>query len=496
MTSVTADYLQALTFSFQSPFQLPMADEQCFIADEIVRILPKRRLVAFGHWQGRTVVAKLFFDKKQAERHWKRELSGITTLNENKIPTPALLYHGVIDQKRLYILLFERLHNAQTLDQLWKNSDDKQDLMPTLQRVITEIATQHVLGITQHDMHLNNFLISEKTIYTLDAAAIQHQSERLAKKNSMDNLALFLSQFGVGEEARQETLFHHYVNARGWLLKENDKLTFFFLIKKWQACRLKKFHKKMWRNSSHFAVQKDWRSYAVYDRRYANPELMAFLADPEALFQHQSAVVLKAGRSSTVIKIKINEMEWVIKRYNIKNIWHRLRRLLRHTRAYTTWQSAQKLILFGIATAKPIAFVEQRTFALRGKSYAVTEYVSALHAGDFFAAQAMDEAATERMVQRIATLIFKLAKVEMTHGDLKISNILIDTKTSPTLIDLDGMLEHRSRLSLEHRQHKEIQRFLANFRDRPSLQKKFLLAFQALSRKNFEIHSSLFHPND
>ena len=64
-------------FTFDKPFQIELADKQMFTAEKVVRILPKRRLVAFGTWSGKPVVAKLFFASKHAARHVEKDAAGI-----------------------------------------------------------------------------------------------------------------------------------------------------------------------------------------------------------------------------------------------------------------------------------------------------------------------------------------------------------------------------------------------------------------------------------
>jgi len=465
--------LHAAHFAFDSPFEIPLIDDQVFSADEIIRIIPGKRLVAFGTWQEKPVVAKLFFDKKHAKRHMEEDLAGVERLRENKIPTPPIYYYGICKDKRIYILLFKRIFDAKSLHDIWLKKKNPERLLPALKGVTVELATQHVLGILQNDLHLKNFLLTRKKIYTLDGAQIELFPVLLSKKTSMHNFALFLSQLGVGTEELQMKLFNHYASSRGWLLKPEDTTELFMMIKKWNHERWLRYQKKIFRESSEFACMETWSKWGVYDRNYAKPEFERFLHDPEMAFHHATAVVLKAGRSSTVIKVTLDQQELVIKRYNLKNFWHRLRRCLRTTRAATSWRLAQKMKLFGIPTAKPVAFIEKKYFGLRGKSYYVMEYVPGEHGGSYFMRHRGEEEKVNEMVARIAKLLKNLAKLEVTHGDLKITNVLIDDQENPRLIDLDGAAEHAALSSLRAGWRKEIKRFLENFQDDPALQEKF-----------------------
>lgn len=464
--------LHKSTFSVSTPFQLVLSDGQVFLGEQVVRVIPRRRLVVFGMWQDKPVVAKLFFDR-HAKRHMKKDAAGIRILKENRVPTPALYYQGISKDKRVRVLIFQRIFKAKSLEEIWRERESTESLLPLLKAVMVEFATQHVYGVLQNDLHLKNFLITKKTMYSLDGAQVEPFPYLLPKKPSLNNLALFLAQLGVGIEKYQELLFRHYAKSRGWLLKKEDIAELHSSIEKWNVERWQKFEKKIFRSCTDFACFQEARSVGMFDKNYATPELMAFLKNPEAAFNHTTAQFLKIGGSSTVVKVVLDNRELVIKRYNIKTVWHFLRRCLRPTRASQSWRLAQKLHLFGVTTAKPIAFLEKRYLGFRGKSYYVTEYVSGEHAGEYFDRNYKDDSKVNEMVKRITTLLKNIAKLEISHGDLKISNILINQQEQPVLIDLDGTAEHISLSSLQKAWRKEIKRFLKNFQNQPVIGERF-----------------------
>lgn len=464
--------LHTVDFSFNSPFSLTLADGSKLKINEVIRVMPGKRLVGFAEWNNEQVVAKLFFDVKHGSRHVKTDSQGIALLKERKVPTPTLLFQGEAADSRIKVLLFEKLVDAVNLDLCWEQKKNIEEVMPQLKAVVVELATQHVTGVIQHDLHMKNFMLTEKVIYTLDGGQVEGFLHMLDKKQSMENLALFLSQLGMGVEDYQEALFRHYAHARGWRLKDQDVKEMFLQIRKWNDERWRKFDKKLTRDSTHFKKIKNWHSMGVFERANLGFEMLKFIQDPESAFRHASSVMLKNGRSSTVIKVKLDHKDYVIKRYNLKNVWHRLRRSLRSTRAFHSWRLSHKLGLFGLPTAKPVGFLEQSILGLKGKSYFIMEYVPGEHAGEFFA-HTKDPQTQETVINSIISLLRNLRKLEITHGDLKITNILINKKNQPLLIDLDGAAEHRSIAGLNHAWHKEIKRFLQNFRDVGALQTKF-----------------------
>ncbi len=464
-------------FGFDEPFDLPLDTGDIFVAEKVVRLIPARRLVAFGTWQGIEVVAKIFFDKKRAARHIQKEIAGIKALQKNNIPTPKLLAECVSDDKRCQVLIFERLTKAINLYEIWNARQHISKVLVVLHAVITEIATQHVLGLMQQDLHLKNFLITEKEVfndvervshehvqvYSLDGGEIISTGDILDKKESMQNLALFLSQLGAGVESYQLMLFRYYAKQRGWLIKQKDNVNLLRAIKKCYEERWISYQKKIMRNSTGFARINTFTKLAMYDRHYAKPEFMRFMECPDLLFSNSSVHLLKAGHSSTVVKVTLDGKEFVIKRYNMKSFFHWLRRCLRPTRASLCWHFAQKLTLLFIPTATPVAFIEQRVFGLRGKSYYVTEYIPGENVGEFFKKHQNDKTLTQAMIARVSGLLRSLLSLRMTHGDLKMTNILLDKQYQPILIDLDGMQEHTRGKTLRKSWKKELHRFLRNF---------------------------------
>ena len=455
-------------YQFPTPFIIELEQGE-FFAEKLVRLIPKRRMVVFGSWRGVPAVAKIFFDRIHAVRHLTAEVTGIKVMQENKIPTPELLYSGPAADQGIQILICEQLTNANDLDMLWSQRESDESLLPTLQAVMIEVATQHVLGVLQRDMHLGNFLVTDKVIYTIDGAQIEAKPALIGRKESMENLALLISQLGAGVDGLKHALFLHYARARGWLLKPADTREMQFQIKKSDVDRWQRYGKKIFRASTDFIELKrlGWKGMA--QRRYLGDELQAFIKNPDAVFSKPETVMLKDGRSSTVVKANFDGQELVIKRYNMKNAWHRMRRMLRYTRAQRSWRLAQKLCLFNVNTALPVAYLESNWLGVRGKSYFVMKYIPGNDVKSYLAEFEQEPYAAANVMQRVANLLMSLTKLDVTHGDLKATNIIINEHGHPYLIDLDGAIEHLSLAGLHRAWRSERKRFMRNFEDLPAI---------------------------
>ncbi len=470
--SITSDDLSRADYQFPTPFIIEL-DQGEFFAEEVVRLIPGRRMVAFGTWRGLQVVAKIFFDRKHAGRHLAADVKGVKAMIENKIPTPTLRYEGVARDKKTQVLIFDRLQNAHDLEAMWRQRESNDSMLSILHMVMIELATQHVLGVLQKDMHMGNFLITGKSIYTLDGAQIEVQEKMLSKEDSMNNLALFLSQLGAGHDDLQINLFLYYARARGWLLKPQDSIDMHLMIRKHNDSRWQRFEKKIFRNSTDYIAIKRFAMRGMMLRANQGKEFSEFLAQPDAVFQRSDRVMLKDGRSSTVIKVTLDGRELVVKRYNMKNIWHRLRRALRITRARKSWRLAQKLNLFNISTAPAVAYLESNILGIKGTSYFVSEYINGCDVKKFLAPYETQPYAATHVIGRVIDMLRSLAKLEVTHGDLKSSNIIINYHLQPVLIDLDGAVEHLSVTGLRKAWRSELKRFLRNFEDLPAIHDLF-----------------------
>ncbi|MBV8801569.1 MAG: hypothetical protein JO131_01140 [Gammaproteobacteria bacterium] len=461
-------WIRAKSDTLSLPFQLILEDSSHpLICETILRALPGKRWVIAGSWDNKAVVAKLFYSR-DAKRHFKNEMKGAMILHQANVPTPQLLYQGSAHKKRTQVILFEKIEDSISLEDVWQRKEEYIEIHSILSSFIIELATQHVLGILQRDLHLNNFLVTNKRIYTLDGSTIIQFDTPLDKKNSLENLGLFFAQLGVGTEKLQQDLFHIYAKARGWIVKKADLTILETATKSFIQERWRHYRKKIFRNCSAFKKISRLFQRGMYARQYQSPDFLKILQHPDTVFTDAETEILKKGRSATVAKIKIDNRYFVIKRYNIKNSIHWLRRCLRNTRAKTTWRLAQQLSLFGIPTAKPIAYIEKHFFGLNSTSYFFMEYIPGLSSKDYFATYQPTNPQYAFIAERVLALFHALTELHLTHGDLKNTNIIIHLE-QPKLIDLDGMCEHTLARRLQTTYKKELKRFMNNWHEHPDI---------------------------
>ena len=157
------------------------------------------------------------------------------------------------------------------------------------------------------------------------------------------------------------------------------------------------------------------------------PAMARAMQDADAFLA--AARVLKAGRSSTVGGAD----GIVVKRYNFRRWLRPVKDLFRESRAQAAFRKGYHLELAGIPTARVIAAADERLLGLVKRGFLVMEEIpGAMPLGQSLTEIHRVAAATGRLLARLHTEGF-------SHRDLKETNVLIDERGHPHLIDLEGL---------------------------------------------------------
>lgn len=419
----------------RAPFVIGSGSEQVAII-QWLRVLPGKRLVGRGEYQGRPVLAKLFVGSG-ADRHAERELAGIAALGAADIPTPKIVASGAIEGGGYY-LLTEFLADAETLQAKWEalpaaNPGDA-EASRLLSMALRSLAQMHAKGLLQGDLHLGNFLLAGTDLYVIDGDAVEAPTpgEPLQQRKAEANLALFFAQLPPDWDVLQELLLVEYLMINPHHAIQPQRLA--SEVSRLRGQRLKDFLGKTLRDCSQFSVKHSWRRFTAALRSKTDA-LGPLLANPDQAFAGQ---LLKDGGSSTVARYSLEDQDLLIKRYNIKGFMHWLKRFWRPSRAWHSWQAAHRLRFLGINTPEPLALVERRFGPLRHKAWLVTEYCAG---SDLLALFGEGNQVPDDLTGRAIKDTFQqLASARIAHGDLKGTNLLI-SEGRLFLIDLDAM-EH------------------------------------------------------
>ncbi|MEM1229746.1 MAG: lipopolysaccharide kinase InaA family protein [Pseudomonadota bacterium] len=408
--------------------------ERCFRVDALLRLLPQRRLAARAvaldvdadQPAAGPVLLKLFYGAG-AVGYAAREHAGYERLAAARLPTPERLAHS--DTACLY-----RWLEATPVDE-----DDPAAIDAT----IDAIGLLHAAALLQSDMHLANFLYDGERVWLVDPDGIRALSgEGRVAAPYRDNLAVFFAQLPPTADIHLPGRLMRYCHSAHIATDSEDALLLAqqlpLAVDRARAERVSRYLSKTMRDCTAFAAFEAPQRRFVALREALGPELTAFARDPEACLDH--SVVLKAGNTATVMRVTIDGVSRIVKRYNIKSLSHRLRQSLRSSsRAERSWRNGHLLQFLRLPTATPIALLETRRAGLRDVAYLVTEDLGTVD----LLAHFKDAPLTEALLDQITELFGALAAARLVHGDCKATNWLLHD-AQLYLIDLDSLRSARS----------------------------------------------------
>lgn len=433
----------------------------------LLRVLPGQRYVGAGVWRGRPVLAKLLVGNKAA-RHFQRELEGVKLLAAQGMTTPLLLADGLKDGEGGW-LLFEFLEGAESLGDAWNKVESLPVLADEQSAVLAEalgaIGQLHGKGLWQEDLHLDNLLRHGGQLYLIDGAGIcvETAGQPLSRQKVLENLGVFFAQLPKSLEPFTEELLVYYLLSNSEhalpleaLQKQIDKV---------RAWRLKDYLIKVGRECTLFSVKRG--AFGLRSiRREEEPAMLPVLEQADALLDQGH--LYKTGGAASVGKVEVAGRALVIKRYNIKNFAHWLKRFWRPSRAWHSWREGNRLAFLGIATPKPLAVLETRFFWLRSKAYLITEYLAGPDIIERFAPYVESGEAPEAELQALDQLFARLIAERISHGDFKGHNLFWQ-EDRWALIDLDSMCQHGSAGSFAPAYARDRARFMRNWPESSAL---------------------------
>lgn len=422
-----------------TPFSVALADGSTVRIDRLLRVLPGKRIVGEGYWDGRHVLVKLFVATGSA-RHWAQEKGGIEALQAAGVPTPALSRAEALPGGG-HVLMTSFVDGAQSLAEAWKSlaasPAGNVATLEVLRPAFRSLGRMHAAGLIQKDLHLGNFLRRGDEFWVIDGDAVHSISpgRALEERPAAANLAVLLAQLPLAWNASWQPLIDVYIDGGGRRFVDPSVLD--GEVSRIRDWRLKDFLAKTLRECSLFSVVRSAFRFSAVRRDEAD-FLQPVMAAPDAAMR--GGELLKDGRTSTVARVAAGGRALVIKRYNLKNLRHGLTRFWRPSRAWHSWREAHRLAFYGIATPNPLALIEERVGPLRRRAFLVTDHCPGVNLLQLLSP---DEPPPDQVAQALVALFKDLHALRISHGDLKATNLLWH-EGSIFLIDLDAMQQHRS----------------------------------------------------
>lgn len=427
-----------------------------------LRVLPGQRYVGAAQWQGQSVLVKLLVGHK-AERHFRREWQGATWLQDQHIQTPELLHSGFVPHEGGW-LIFEYLAASESLHAVGQAVLAAPALTHAQHQLLTTalslIAQLHRQGLWQEDLHLDNLLCCHQRLYLIDGGGVraEHPGKPLSLARVVENLSVFFAQLPPAFDRHLAPLCAAYqtIYSIDIPLERLSRQ-----IGRVRHKRSEAYVRKSGRDCSLFRVRRGlWGLEAVW--RAAFVQIQPVLTHPDHFIEQGH--LYKTGGAATVARVTVGQAVWVIKRYNIKNWAHWLKRFWRPSRAWHSWQEAQRLSVLGIATPQPIAVVESCWFGLRSRAWLITEYLAGHDILALFQPYQDQDRLPEPWLRALDELFARLIAERISHGDLKGHNIFWDERVEQwALIDLDATTQHRCAWRFVRAYRQDRARFLRNW---------------------------------
>lgn len=333
------------------------------------------------------------------------------------------------------------------IDRNWERLNRQQRYQLT-DRFSTFMLEVFNCGLFHTDFNLGNLLIKDST---WEFFIIDMQAAHLAKRGYLNtneiaaNLAFLLPVFSKIENRYKLRFFvnlsKHYPELKGrlWFIQEKA-------FQKMRTHWLKKGYRNL-KKSAPEIFFKNKNGVHGYLEGSAEPTIRTYLVvNPDELFKFTEKNLKKSKRAK-LAAIRFEGRRYILKRYNLKNWRHRLKRLLSPSLAWKIWKTNYLIKLRGISTSHLLAAVDVGTGLGYRCSYALYEYIDNISEGYRYIQDSfLDDRKRPYMMRRLAKLAWELHQKGIRHGDFKASNIIWsfdEQKGNLKVIDLDAVRFNR-----------------------------------------------------
>jgi len=181
------------------------------------------------------------------------------------------------------------------------------------------------------------------------------------------------------------------------------------------------------------------------------------LSDPDGFLQ--SGLQIKHDKTTTVAKVDYKDRSYLVKRYNPRSRWHKVKRAFRESRASICWYASKNFLSAGINVPLPVAMIERRVGLIRGDAFFVSEWFEAKELLDWLPLQ--EPKVIDGIGKSIVDFFKKMQRNDLSHGDMKATNLLW-SNGKLVVVDLDSAKKHKTPYSFGRAHKKDKARFERN----------------------------------
>lgn len=400
-------------------------------------------------------------------------------------PEPVGFYSKGINPSNIRSFIVTRsLINTISIEEAL-NKGKFQDLdFLTKKRFIEKVAlisrNLHNNGINHRDYYLCHFhvdsnLDAEKDIYLIDLHRAKLRTFVPTRWASKDIGGLFHSAMGFKLTERD---FYRFIKTYFQCsLKEalgaNSK---FIRTSRDRAFRM--FMKPILKeiNISFTESQKDTTDYLgenednlrwIAKKKYLSKTLKEIISQIDTYME--KGEIIKDEEGHKIIRLKLKEEIFVIKKYQIKGSWHYLRKLFSQTRALTAWKASHWFNAAGIKTLNIVAVIEKYNFLTTTESYLISlnQLEERLDLVD------LNKKHEYLIENRLSSFFKRLEWIGFNHGDVKSANFFYGSNNL-IVFDLDVSKRRHANYILKYKLSKDKKRILKSFEDNLKIKNSLL----------------------
>lgn len=397
-------------------------------------LLKQFRAPTVGKWLREQ--AKALVAGSQADREW----TALTTLaREAPGLAPRPLARGALGRETLVVL--EYLEGVSLRDALRTEARPRRRLLRALGRRVSQL---HDAGLAHRDLHFGNVLVAEDGVpWLLDlqrAAPLHSFDDRAHDLGILD--ASLRELVSEGDRVRVlESAFAHApppgdpIDARAAVARANAA---------WCRRRSRSRAKRCLRieGDTATAAIDDWRGQS----RMPRDELAKVVAAHHAAREGGEGDLLDDDAQRCVTRVPGHSGNVVVKEIRSRGVLRTLSERVAGTPAKRAWQAAHALEALGVATPRPLAWLERFEGASQVSSLFVMEDLGHGHAADAAAAhEGPDAPDAASRARALVDLLVALHEADVHHRDLKGGNVVFVPDDRPgarhraALLDLEDV---------------------------------------------------------
>ncbi len=381
----------------------------------------------------------------------KKEWSALKSLERIGVSSPsplAIWSKGINPANSHSFIITESLEPNISIEEAFNAKGLKKISASEKIKLIKKIAnicrTLHSNGLNHRDLYLCHFLIDknfdlDKPIYLIDLHRAQKRYTVPSRWLVKDIGALFHSviQFGMTERDCYRFLMVYFGCSlrdlflnHGEFIKKVRKRAFSMYMKPLLS-EIDISSKKPLPETSLYkkSATKDYRWIGLKDK--VSRSILELIQNEDELISRGE--VIKNEKGHLVVKINITGKELFVKKYRIKNLFHRFRRFFKKTRARNSWEASHWFNVAGIKTMKPILIYEKLDLIGPVDSILVSEEINGIRLDK----KLEKNHDTYKIASTISNFFKRLLWISFNHGDAKSSNFFVN-ENKLVVFDLDS----------------------------------------------------------